>query len=51
MLSRHMPHKMPEDPSLPVERRLNPTPLLTQSLRASFQLCQPPGPLECHAQV
>lgn len=43
MLSQHMPHKMPEDPSLPVDRRLHPTPLLMQSLRASLQLCQPLG--------
>lgn len=42
MLSQHMPHKMPEDPSLPVERRLHPTPLLMQSLRASLQLSQAP---------
>lgn len=51
MLSRHVPHRMPEDPFLPVERRLHPTPLLTQSLRASLQLCQPPGLLQCCAQV
>lgn len=51
MLSRHVPHRMPEDPSLPVERRLHPTPLPTQNLRASLQLQQPLGLLKCCAQV